>query len=80
MYGKPLQVYSGDIFGFFNYLSVATISGFNGVFMATSYNYNCAANVTSITFVEILNTDILADIDYQKTLDYGNVVEPTIKG
>jgi hypothetical protein len=80
MYSKPLQVYSGDVFGFFNYLNVATISNFNGVFMPTSYSYNCAANVTSITFVEILNTDILEDIDYQKTLDYGNVVEPTIKG
>ena len=80
MYGKPLQVYSGDIFGFFNYLNVATISGFNGVFMATSYSYNCMSNVTSVTYVEILNTDILEDVDYQKTFDYGNVVEPTIRG
>ena len=79
MYGKPLQVYSGDVFGFFNYLNVATISGFTGVFMPTSYSYDCQANVTSVTYVEILDTDILEDVDYQKTFDYGNVVEPTIK-
>ena len=38
------------------------------------------SNVTSVTYVEILNTDILEDVDYQKTFDYGNVVEPTIRG
>lgn len=80
MYSKPLQVYSGDVFGFFNYLNVATISGFTGVYMPTSYSYDCQSNITSIKYVEILDTDILDDIDYQKTLDYGNVVEPTIRG
>jgi len=80
MYGKPLQVYSGDIFGYFDYLNLATISNFNGVFMVTSYSYDCLSNVTSITYVEVLDTDILEDVDYQFTLDYGNVVEPTIRG
>ena len=80
MYGKPLQVYSGDVFGFFNYLNVATISGFTGVYMPTSYSYDCQANVTSVTYVEILDTDILEDVDYVFTFDYGNVVEPTIRG
>ena len=48
--------------------------------MPTTYNYDAASNITSLELIEVLNTDILSDIDYQVTLDYGNVVEPTIKG
>jgi len=80
MYGKPLQVYSGDIYGYFNYLSLVTINNLTGVFMPTSYNYNALENITSLKLIEVLNTDILDDIDYKVTLDYGNVVEPTITG
>lgn len=80
MYGKPLQVYSGDVYGYFNYLSLVTINNLTGVFMPTSYNYNALENTTSLKLIEVLNTDILDDVDYQITFDYGNVVEPTIKG
>lgn len=80
MYAKPLQVFSGDVYGFFNYLSLVTINGLTGKFMPTKYQYNAIDNTTSLTLVEVLNTDVLADVDYIKTFDYGNVVEPTIKG
>ena len=48
--------------------------------MPTSYKYNALENTTSLELTEVLNTDILSDVDYELTFDYGNVVEPTIKG
>mgnify|MGYP006085112797 CR=1 FL=1 len=80
MYSKPLQVYKGDVYGYFNYLSLVTINGLTGKFMPTTYSYNALSNITSLELMEVLNTDILSDVDYQFTFDYGNVVEPTIKG
>ena len=80
MYSKPLQVYKGDVYGYFNYLSLVTINGLTGKFMPTTYSYDALSNITSLELMEVLNTDILSDVDYQLTLDYGNVVEPTIKG
>jgi hypothetical protein len=80
MYGKPLQVYKGDVYGYFNYLSIVTINGLTGKFMPTTYSYSALTNLTSLELIEVLNTDILTDIDYKLTFDYGNVVEPTIKG
>ena len=80
MYAKPLQVYKGDVYGYFNYLSLVTINGLTGKFMPTSFNYDAATNTTSLELTEVLNSDILSDVFYQLTFDYGNVVEPTIKG
>ena len=80
MYSKPLQVYRGDVYGYFSYLSLVTINGLTGKFMPTTYNYDAATNITSLELTEVLNTDILSDIQYDLTFDYGNVVEPTIKG
>ena len=80
MYSKPLQVYKGDVYGYFNYLSLVTINGLTGKFMPTTYSYDALSNITSLELMEVLNTDILSDVDYQLTFDYGNVVEPTIKG
>ncbi len=80
MYARPLRQFSGDIFGFVNYLSICTINNITGLFAPISYNYDALNNTTTITWQEVLNTNILSDIDYLITFDYGNVVEPTIKG
>ena len=80
MYSKPLQVYKGDVYGYFNYLSLVTINGLTGKFMPTTYSYDALSNITSLELTEVLNTDILSDVEYELTFDYGNVVEPTIKG
>ena len=80
MYSKPLQVYKGDVYGYFNYLSLVTINGLTGKFMPTTYSYNALSNITALELTEVLNTDILSDVLYELTFDYGNVVEPTIKG
>ena len=80
MYSKPLQVYKGDVYGYFNYLSLVTINGLTGKFMPTTYSYDALSNITSLELTEVLNSDILSDVEYELTFDYGNVVEPTIKG
>ena len=80
MYSKPLQVYKGYVYGYFNYLSLVTINGLTGKFMPTTYSYDALRNITALELTEVLNTDILSDVLYELTFDYGNVVEPTIKG
>ena len=83
MYSKPLRVFTGDVFGYVDYLSVITIDGFPNVrFMAIEHKYDALANITSLKLKEILNDAGGAnytDVDYELTYDYGNVVEPTIK-
>ena len=83
MYSKPLRVFTGDVFGYVDYLSVITIDGFPNVrFMAIEHKYDALANITSLKLKEILNDAggvDYTDVDYELTYDYGNVVEPTIK-
>lgn len=85
MYAKPLRVFSGDVFGYVDYLSLITIDGINNIkFMPIEYKYNALNNITTIKLKEVLNNplpdDDYGDIDYSLTFDYGTVVEPTIKG
>jgi hypothetical protein len=80
MYSRPRVVFSGDVFGFFNYLSVFTINNIEGLFMATRYNYDAVNNITSLELTEIIDTNILNDIDFKTLPQYKEVVEPTIKG
>jgi len=83
MYSKPLRVFSGDIFGFVDYLSVFEIDGITDVkFMPIEYSYDALTNTTKIKLKQILNDAgglDYNDVDYTPTFDYGNVVEPTIK-
>jgi hypothetical protein len=85
MYAKPLRVFSGEVFGFIDYLSVISIDGIDNVlFMPIEYDYNAETNITKLKLKQILNNSlpdsVQSGIDYELTLDYGNVVEPTIKG
>lgn len=84
MYAKPLRVFSGDVYGYVDYLSVVSIDGIDSVlFMPIKYSYDALTNITTLTLKQILNDDIGTDFDglsYSLSLDYGNVVEPTIVG
>tara|TARA_R110000796_G_scaffold186402_1_gene303319 strand:+ start:362 stop:2278 length:1917 start_codon:yes stop_codon:yes gene_type:complete len=86
MYAKPLRVFSGDIFGYIDYLSVISIDGINNtLFMPIEYEYNAQENITKLKLKQILDYDLIPlttsdKIDYQLAFDYGNVVEPTIVG
>lgn len=76
---SPSRFFSGDIYGYIPYISVITIDGITGVFIVMSYKYNAYENITSLELKQIFGAE-LTDINYEKTFDYGNVVEPTIKG
>ena len=85
MYAKPLRVFSGDVYGYIDYLSVISIDGINNVlFMPIEYDYDALTNTTKLKLKQILNDPLITSldnkIDYELTFDYGNVVEPTIKG
>ena len=79
MYSKPTQIYKGDLYGYFNYLSIIEIDGLTGRFIPINYEYNALTNITKVTLNEVLNTDIISDLDYTFTYDYGDVEDPTIK-
>ena len=80
MNGRVRKVFSGDVFGYFEPLSVLTLNNAaSGLFLPTSYNYNSMTGVISVTAIEIID-DELADIDYDVRNDYGNTVKPKIRG
>ena len=85
MYAKPLRVFSGDVFGYIDYLSVISIDGINNVlFMPIEYEYDAQTNITKLKLKQILNNLLpdttFSDIEYKLTDDFGTVVQPTIRG
>ena len=75
----PAKIFSGDVFGFVSFFSVVTINNLTGKFFPIESSYNAIENITTLKLIEVFTAEI-ADIDYELTYDYGNVVEPTIKG
>jgi hypothetical protein len=73
------RVFSGDVYGYFDYLSRVTIDGLTGIFIPIEYSYDTKNNVISATFKQLYGAE-LTDINYEVTLDYGKTVKPTIKG
>lgn len=77
IYQRPLQIFSGGIYGFLPYLSVVKINNVDGVNMPIEYSYDTFSNIGEIKFLQLLNGDI-PDITYKYTYDYGETVKPTI--
>ena len=71
------KVFSGDVFGYFNYLSRVQIDGITGIFIPTSFNYDTKRNIVNAEFTEVFNAE-LTDVNYEVTYDYGTVTKPTI--
>ena len=80
----PSRLFNGDIYGVIPYDNVVAIDGINDKdgfpckFMFVEWDYDTRENVVEMTLRQIYGDDI-ADLDYQYTKDYGNVVEPTIR-
>lgn len=73
----PSRLFSGDVFGYINYLDVISINGIDGSFMILEYSYDTYANIIALVMRQIFG-DELTDLDYTQTIDYGNTVRPTI--
>lgn len=76
---KALQLFSGDIYGFFPYLCVIEINKLNRSFMFIEYSYNTLTNITSGKLLELFCKE-LPDLQYDFSLDKGQTVKPTIIG
>ncbi len=74
-----MRIFSGDVFGYFNYLSVVELDQRNGKFGVTKYSYDTYNNVISMEFKQMFG-DELEDLSVEENTDYGNVVSPTIRG
>lgn len=71
--------FSGDVYGYVPHISIVEIENVDTNFVITDYNYDTLNNVTNIRFKKIFGAE-LTDLNYELTFDYGNTVEPTIKG
>lgn len=74
---KPLKIFSGDIYGYLNYMSVIDIKNIGNKFMPISWSYDTFNNVTSCKSLELYYEE-LSDMTYEKQNDYGETVKPTI--
>jgi len=76
---KPLQIFTGDAYGYIPYLSITNINNVGDKFMPIEWEYDTVKNITKVKFLELYAAEI-NDIEYTKTFDYGNTVKPTIVG
>ena len=79
MNASTVRIFSGDIYGFFDYMSVVSIDGKSGLYGVTKYSYDTKQNIISVELTQLYG-DELIDLTFEEDLDYGKVVEPTIKG
>ncbi|MDV3594393.1 hypothetical protein CMU87_18150 [Elizabethkingia anophelis] len=79
---KPSQVFTGDIYGYFDFLKIVNINNVVGNFCPVQYSFDTKSNIVSLTSKELFTDDLdglITPQDEQKTYDYGNVTKPTIK-
>ena len=79
MNASTVRIFSGDIYGFFDYMSVVSIDGKSGLYGVTKYSYDTKQNIISVELTQLYGDELL-DLTFEEDLDYGKVVEPTIKG
>ncbi len=76
-----MRVFSGDVYGFFDYLSIVEINGISGKFLVTKYQYDTNNNIIQAEFKQIYGNEINEnDLQYSFSYEGGIVVKPTIRG
>lgn len=76
---RPLRIFSGDVYGMFNYITCIDINNVGGVFMPIGWKFDTYTNILSLKLLELYSPE-LYDLKYEKTFDYGETVKPTIIG
>ena len=74
---KPQKLFIGDTYGSMPFLSVFKINNIEGNLLPLSYRYDTSKNIVSLELVEVSDYSN-QNIDYEMSIDYGNVVKPTI--
>lgn len=74
---KPLQIFSGGIYGYIPFLSSISINNLKGKFMPIEWRYDTVTNIGTCKLLELYSAEI-PDINYKFTFDYGAVTKPTI--
>lgn len=78
MNSRPRRIFSGSVFGFFNYISLISINKLQGRYMPLKYIYNTSKNILDIKLIEVINTNVLSNVDYSVSIVYNETEEPTI--
>jgi hypothetical protein len=79
MTAKTMRIFSGDVFGYFDYLSRVNIDKRAGKYGVTKYSYDTYNNVISMEIKQMYGT-ALTDLSIETVIETDNVVEPTIRG
>lgn len=79
MTAKTMRIFSGDVFGYFDYLSRVSIDQRAGKYGVTKYSYDTYNNVISMEIKQMYGT-VLNDLSVDTEIETDNVVEPTIRG
>lgn len=75
MHSRPMRIYEGTVYGYFDYFSIFSITHLNGKFMVTSADYDFKSNKTKVVMMEIDHTPV--PVTYH--VDYTNR-EPDLGG
>lgn len=80
--GKPVRLFSGSVYGYVPYNSRLAIDGFTGMqFVFTEWSYDTGLGITFGSMFQLVwDDDDADDTDYTVSENYGNIVEPKIRG
>lgn len=74
---RNLSIINGDVYGYVPFFSLFRLDLKEGNYFCTRYSYNTKTGVTAMKFIQRISNS--TNQTYEKIIDYGNVVEPTIK-
>lgn len=77
---RPMLYFEGDVYGYFNYLSLVFINNVSGKYQISKYSYNSQSNINRTSFKEF-STDLLptSDYRYEFEYDYGQETKVVIR-
>ena len=59
MNASTVRIFSGDIYGFFDYMSVVSIDGKSGLYGVTKYSYDTKQNIISVELTQLYGDELL---------------------
>lgn len=79
---KPSRVFEGSVYGFLPYNSRTGVDGFPNVeWIVAGWSWDSKANTIELRLFQIhWDETMLDDTDYERTVNNGEAIEPTIKG